>query len=140
MHAMSDGTVDQAASDARGLMEGFVAQEMHDAVSLFNEGSRSGAMWLFGFATHPLMDMTSPAHTYQSDSPLAGEPIPWCGLDPSSCSNLFQHGGDGDGHVWNPGTIEDLKHLNANPDIQGLNNLMLRMWFQVLTGRKLHCQ
>jgi len=76
---------------------------------------------------HPLMDMTSPAHTDPN-----GNPIPWCGLNPFSCSQLRLHGDS-------PLSIENLNHLNADPSVQDRENLLIRNAFQSLAGKKLNC-
>ena len=88
-------------------------------------GAEGQAMFAFGMAMHPLMDVTSPAHTDPN-----GNPIPWCGCSPWSCSNLWQHGPL-------PTSIERVPNLNARPEIQELDNSIIRGWFQLLTGRKL---
>lgn len=38
-----------------------------------------------------------------------------------------------------PWSVEDLNHLSAHPEVQELENLMVRNWFQALTGKKLNC-
>lgn len=127
MHAMSNGSAHQTANDARRQTTQFVASQMSDANSVYNAGGNDQAMFLFGIAMHPLMDSTSPAHTDPQ-----GNPIPWCGLSPFSCSQLRQHG-DG------PFSIEDLEHLNARPDVQQKENLEIRNAFKALTGKTLCC-
>ena len=109
-------------------MNQFVSDEMAGATSVYNAGGNTQAMFLFGLAMHPLMDMTSPAHTDQN-----GNPIPWCGLNPFSCSQLRLHG---DVPLT---SIENLSHLNADPSVQERENLLIRNAFQSLTGTKLNC-
>ena len=127
MHAMSNGNANQSPSDAQNQTAQFVADQMNNAVNVYNSGGNDSAMFLFGLAMHPLMDLTSPAHTDQN-----GNPIPWCGIAPWSCSQLSQHGDS-------PWSIEDLSHLNANPEVQELENIIIRNWFEALTGQTLHC-
>lgn len=127
MHAMSDGTTNQSTSSAQNQTAAFIAAQMHVATNQMNAGATSQAMFTFGIAMHPVMDIMSPAHTDPN-----GNPIPWCGFAPWSCSNLSQHGNS-------PWSIEDLNHLNAHPDAQELENFMIRNWFQALTGKNLNC-
>jgi uncharacterized protein RhaS with RHS repeats len=127
MHAMSDGTANQSPSAAQNQTASFVAANMKVANSQYKAGATSQAMFTFGLAMHPLMDVTSPAHTDQN-----GNPIPWCGTNPASCSQWSKHGD------W-PTSIEDLKHLNAHPEVQESENFIIRNWFQALTGKKLSC-
>jgi RHS repeat-associated protein len=127
MHAMSDGDTGQTAADAQSATRQFIAQSMSDATRGLDDGFRNVAMWNFGVAMHPVMDYSSPAHTDRH-----GDPIPWCGLT-GGCSNTRKHGGDSD-PPWNPLSIENLKHLNANPAIQDFETMAIRNWFQELTG------
>jgi RHS repeat-associated protein len=131
IHAMSNGTAHQSAANAQQQTASFIATQMVVATNQYNAGAMSQAMFTFGVAMHPMMDMTSPAHTDPN-----GRPIPWCGMM-GSCSNTSQHGGDS----WypQPFTIEDVAHLNANPEIQELETFLLRTWFEMLTGRHLDC-
>jgi len=78
-------------------------------------------------AIHPVMDVTSPAHTDQN-----GSPIPWCGPNLFSCSQWWLHGDN-----W--GTVENLKHLNAHPEVQKKEDIMIRGLFETVTGKKLEC-
>ena len=97
IHSMTDGMTDQTTGEAKRLRDDFVADQMKNAISVLNAGDRSDAMWLFGFAMHPEMDMTSPAHNWPEHSPhlpLDGEPRPWCGMT-GTCSNTLDHGDDG---------------------------------------------
>jgi len=126
MHAMSNGNTTQSASAAENQTAAFIASQMHDAVSVYNAGGTSQAMFIFGLAMHPVMDVTSPAHTDAN-----GNPIPWCGMNPFSCSQWWQH--------WGPQSIEDKKHLDAHPEVQEIENFMIRNWFQALTGKPLNC-
>ena len=127
MHAMSNGDTGQSPADARNAMTTYVANEMGDATNLYSTaGGESAAMYNFGLAMHPMMDVTSPAHTDYSN----GNPIPWCGLDPFGCSQLNRHGDM-------PGSVEDVNALNHNPEAQELANFVLRFWFHVMTGRKM---
>ena len=131
MHAMSNGTTNQSVFDAMQQTPNYISAEMTLAISETNAGAVSQAMFTFGVAMHPLMDLTSPAHTDEN-----GNPIPWCGLSPWSSSKLLQHGGINQVPP-NPFSIEDVSNLNARPDIQQLENSIIRGWYQVLTGRKL---
>jgi len=126
MHAMRNGTNNQSVFDAMQQTSNFISAEMTSATSEMSAGDVSEAMFTFGMAMHPLMDVTSPAHTDAN-----GNPIPWCGLSPWSCSNISQHDDL-------PGSIENVKRLNAHPEIQELENALMRGWFQLLTGRKLN--
>lgn len=88
------------------------------------------ALFLFGVAIHPLMDMTSPAHTDAN-----GNPIPWCG--DLGCSGnrkqVLQHSpNESIGH-------ETVRDLNANPEVQRRENLIIRNWYESVTGQKLDC-
>jgi hypothetical protein len=127
MHSMSNGNINQTALEAQSQRDQFVSNEMSDATAVYNAHGNSQAMFLFGLAMHPLMDMTSPAHTDPN-----GNPIPWCGLNPFSCSQLGLHGDM-------PQSIENVSHLNADPTVQEREDLILRSAFQSLTGRKLCC-
>jgi RHS repeat-associated protein len=127
MHAMRNGSANQSPDDAKRQTAQFVADQMRGATSVYQAGGNDQAMFLFGVAMHPLMDETSPAHT-----DAQGNPIPWCGLNPFSCSQLRLHG-DG------PFSIEDVDHLNARPDVQQKENVIIRNAFKALTGRNLCC-
>lgn len=127
MHSMSDGNAKQTSAAAANARDQFIASEMHDAQTTLNAGGWAQAMFLFGVAMHPVMDQTSPAHTDPQ-----GNPIPWCGLAPWSCSDVFAHGDS-------PWSVEDLNHLNSQPEVQQLENFLIRSWYQILTGEKLKC-
>ena len=128
MHAMSNGVTHQSPLAAAAQTSSFIAAEMQVATNQMGAGARSQAMFTFGVAMHPLMDVTSPAHTDPD-----GNPIPWCGFSPFSCSNLSQH----DDMPWT--SIENLDYLNAHPELQEVENSIIRNWFQALTGQKLKC-
>jgi RHS repeat-associated protein len=127
MHSMSNGSADQSPADAQNQISQFVGEQMNNAREVYNAGGNDQSMFLFGLAMHPVMDQTSPAHTDSN-----GNPIPWCGLAPWSCSQLSEHGDS-------PWSIEDLDHLNRDPEAQELENFLIRNWFQALTGKKLEC-
>lgn len=127
VHSMRDGNAGQGPAVAQQLRDQFIASQMHDAQEVLNAGGRDQAMFIFGVAMHPVMDMTSPAHTDPQ-----GNPIPWCGFAPWSCSNLSQHGDS-------PWSIEDLNHLDSHPETQELENFLIRNWYQTLTGKPLNC-
>jgi hypothetical protein len=132
MHSMSDGNGSEGPNLAKYERDRFVQQQMSNAQTVLNAGGRSQAMFIFGVAMHPLMDMTSPAHT-----DAQGNPIPWCGLT-GGCSQTHLHGGDSYKYP-NPMSIEDVSHLNTNPYIQQMENLIMQSWFEALTGKKLDC-
>ena len=46
-----------------------------------------------------------------------GNPIPWCGLDLTSCSQFSKHGD------W-PSSIEDLDSLKKHPEVQDIENFI----------------
>ena len=106
---------------------------MRFAANAAQAGGSDQALFDFGAAMHPLMDMTSPAHTDYA----TGEPRPWCGVF-GSCSNTFDHGGDSD--APNPWSIEDLDALNSRPDVQDAENDIIRRYYHDLTGRGCHCK
>ena len=134
MHAMSNGTANQSAADAQDAAAGFTGSEMHDAQSVYDAGGISQSMFIFGVAMHPVMDQTSPAHTDYG----TGNPRAWCGMF-GSCSNTLEHGGDTDSPSW-AGSIEDVAHLNGNPEVQELENFLIRTWYHTLTGRGCNCR
>ncbi len=123
MHYMLDGTVNQSPGDAVNATDEFVQHQFGDAVAVLAAGGTSQSMFLLGTAMHPLMDMTSPAH-----HDAAGLPLPWCGMNPFSCSNLLDHA-----------LFENVDMLNAHPEIQEEENAILRSWYEVLTGKSLDC-
>jgi hypothetical protein len=90
-------------------------------------------MFTFGFAMHPLMDQTSPAHTDPNGNALA-----WCGPF-GWCSDRRLHGDDEMAGVPNPFTLEGVDELNQLPEVQQAENVILRFYFQKLSGRKLNC-
>lgn len=104
-----------------------VADQLAGASQVYNAGGTSQGMFLLGLALHPGMDATSPAHTDPN-----GNPIPWCGLNPFSCSNLSQHGPG-------PQSLENLNHLNSNPEAQKTVNILIRNAYKNLTGMSLCC-
>jgi RHS repeat-associated protein len=127
MHAMSDGSTQQSATEAQAQSAKFVADQLAAANQVYNAGGTGQGMFLLGLALHPGMDATSPAHTDPN-----GNPIPWCGFNPFGCSNLSQHGDA-------PDSIENLKHLNSNPQAQKTVNILIRNAYQNLTGKSLCC-
>jgi hypothetical protein len=127
MHAMSDGTANQSVTAAQQQTAAFIWAEMGSAANEMSAGANDQAMFTFGLAMHPVMDVTSPAHTDAN-----GNPIPWCGMSVGSCSHLLEHGPS-------PLSIEDLKHLNASPNVQDTENFLIRTFFQSLTGKRLPC-
>jgi RHS repeat-associated protein len=129
MHSMRNGSSNppQSAADAISMRDQFVATQFQNATNQMHQGNQDQALFDLGFALHPLMDMTSPAHT-----DLQGNPIPWCGLAPWSCSQLSQHG-DGDHSLENVGA------LNAHPEVQERENGIIRKYYETLTGHKLGC-
>jgi len=130
MHSMSNGNISQSASKAVAQRNSFVQVEVREAIADFAAGDRNQAMFVFGIAMHPVMDMTSPAHTDRN-----GNPIPWCGL--TGCAN---NRGQVLEHSPNDLTgIERVQDLNANPEIQRLENQLIRGYFESVTGQKLRC-
>ena len=123
MHYMSNGVSGQSAADAVGASNQFVQQQMADAALVLASGGNQQAMFLLGTAMHPLMDMLSPSHHAPN-----GLPLPWCGANPFSCSN-----------VWDHVLLEDVDVLNMLPDVQQRENEIIRGWYQVLTGKPLQC-
>ena len=121
MHAMA--SIHQTPAAAVSATGDYVQQQMADAITVFAAGGTSQALFLFGTAMHPLMDMTSPAHHDAS-----GLPRPWCGVNPLSCSNLLDHA-----------LLEDVNALNMLPHVQEQENAIIRGWYEVLTGKPLEC-
>jgi RHS repeat-associated protein len=126
MHAMRDGTDNQSVTSAQQQTAAFIWAGMAAAKNSLSAGANDQAMVDFGLAMHPVMDVTSPAHTDAN-----GNPIPWCGML-GSCSHLLKHGDS-------PWSIEDLNHLNSSPDVQNAENFLIRTFFQTLTGKQLRC-
>ncbi len=84
---MRNGTANQSVSSAQNQTASFIGTQMRVAERQMDAGATSEAMFMFGVAMHPVIEMMSPAHTDPN-----GNPIPWCGFAPWSCSNLLQHG------------------------------------------------
>ena len=128
MHSMTNGSSNppQSAADMMQQRDAFVAAQMANAQNE-SQGNHDQAMFDFGFAIHPLMDQTSPAHVDPQ-----GNPIPWCGLNPFGCSQFSKHGDL-------PWSKENLKALNARPDVQKRENIIIRSYYESLTGQKLDC-
>jgi hypothetical protein len=132
IHSMSDGTLNQTAADAMTARDAFETAELADAKAVLAAGGESQGMFLFGLAMHPVMDMTSPAHT-----DALGNPIPWCGyLGCGGIEGLAQVLQHSPGEYMGEERIQD---LNANPKIQKSENTMIRSYFQSITGQKLNC-
>lgn len=130
MHSMSNGNAHQSALSAETERDSFIQVETQEAAADFRSGNTQPAMFVFGLAMHPVMDMTSPAHVDAN-----GSPIPWCGL--TGCAEdraqVLQHSpNDYSG-------IERTRDLNAHPGIQHRENEMMRSYFEAVTGRKLNC-
>jgi len=128
-HSMRDGTTNQSPAEAKEIRDNFVQAEMRAVQSQINAGAHDQAMGTFGVAIHPLMDSTSFLHTDKN-----GDPKPWCG--DFGCG------------TWPTGQLEPLRHglggegttrLNMHPEIQELNNKMIRTWLERVTGQKLKC-
>lgn len=129
MHSMTNGSSNppQTAADMAQQRDQFVATQTANAANELQQGNEDQALFDFGYAMHPLMDATSPAHVDPQ-----GNPIPWCGLNPVGCSQFSQHGDT-------PWSKENLKALNARPDVQQRMNGIIRSYYESLTGRKLKC-
>jgi len=129
-HAMSNGNANQSGQQARNITAALVAGEMNAATNAMNAGARNQALFTFGIAMHPLMDMTSPAHT-----DAQGNPIPWCGL--AGCGGLSGLEQVNQHSAYDITGIERVQDLTV--PVQELNSFMIRNWYQALTGRQLDC-
>ncbi len=131
-HSTGIGT-GQSAEAANLGRNSFMHGQLMTARSQWNAGARNQAMFTFGVAMHAPMDWTSPAHTDNQ-----GNPIPWCGM--GGCGpgtqSVFEHSADG--FPWWGGR-ERVADLNAHPELQEVNNLIIRHWYEQLTGQKLQC-
>ncbi len=132
MHSMSNGNIAQTPDAAITQRDQYIAAQMTIATNQLRAGQSDQALFTFGAGMHPVMDMTSPAHTDAN-----GNPIPWCGLF-GGCSNSHLHGGDSDSPNW-LGSIENVEHLNANPHVQEQENALIRARYRALTGRGCSC-
>ena len=131
-HSMSDGTVGETAEHAVAQRNQFVNDNLMAAQRAYQAGDINGAMNSFGVAMHPVMDYTSPAHTDAQNNP-----IPWCG-----------YGGCG---TWPTGEGQVLQHsaknvtgettglLNAHPEYQRTANSLIRIAYEIMSGRSLDC-
>lgn len=129
-HAMSNGNAKQPGRDARNMTASFVAREMGVARNTLNAGARNQGLFDFGIALHPLMDMTSSAHTDGQ-----GNPIAWCGL--KGCGGLSGLQQVNQHSVYDITGIERVQDLT--PSVQQLNTFMIRNWYQAITGKRLDC-
>lgn len=132
MHSMRDGALNQTPAAALAQRDQYIAATMTVATNQLQAGQSDQALFTFGAAMHPIMDMTSPAHT-DAD----GNPIAWCSAF-TGCSQTLDHGGDSDPGN-NPLSIENVAHLNANPHVQELENALIRARYRALTGRGCNC-
>jgi RHS repeat-associated protein len=69
-HAMSNGLTHQTAQQARNQMTGFVFGELKATSSNLNAGAEDQAMFTFGIAIHPSVDMTGYAHSDNDGNPI----------------------------------------------------------------------
>jgi RHS repeat-associated protein len=133
MHSMSDGEHNQSASDAKDIRDRFIANMLHVAAIQMKEGFHNQALASFGAAIHPVMDLTSPAHT---DS--QGNPIPWCGM--TGCGGLAGLEQVNQHSAFDITGIERIQDLNAHPELQELENMMIRIYYEDVTGQSLNCK
>jgi len=132
MHAMSNGNANQSALAAETQTAAFITAESRAVQTEVASGYWNQAIFEFGIAMHPVMDMTSPAHT-----DVNGNPIPWCGMGGcggvAGLEQVAQHS------VADVTGIERVQDLNAHPEMQQRENIMIRNYFQAATGKTLNC-
>ncbi len=125
-HSMLDVKHNQTVDDAVSKRNEFVAIQLEIARSGWQEGDQSYALDMLGWGIHPMMDFTSPAHTYAN-----GDPIGWCW--PFGCKGNREHSPPGD-----LSGIERASNLTAN--VYALNDQMIRNAYSFMTGIKLICR
>ena len=118
----------QSADDAEQARNAFVDNTLQIAQSAY-PSNPDFALHFLGVGTHPMMDLTSPAHTMPN-----GDPITWCGVSgcPGNRGNVLQHSLND----WTG--IE--KTSDITPDIYRQEDEVIRDAYTFVTGKNLACK
>src|SRR5260221_13776785 len=114
----------QNPDDAVATRNAWMLQQLEYAREGWAHGSTSNALTNFGQAIHPLMDLTSPEHTYLSDG--YREPKQWCGF---RCTSDYKHVFLGHQDV-----------ADITDEIYALEDEAIRDAYSFMTGTSLRCR